>query len=111
VLQATLALARRAPAGAAVHVHGLLPEADGVRRFGARLASILEGMAWPEDRPLVLLLDSNCGKALGQCATRWGQLTLPLVVVDELDLPQARWVSLGKERDGVVPVSFHGLEG
>jgi len=111
VLRATLALARRAPTGAAVHVRGLLPEAVGVRTFGARLASILEGVAWPEDRALVLLLDSNCGKALGQCATRWGQLTLPLVVVDELDLPQARWVTLGKERDGIVPVSFHGLEG
>jgi hypothetical protein len=33
------------------------------------------------------------------------------VVADELDLPQARWVTLGKERDGVVPVSFHGLDG
>jgi ethanolamine utilization protein EutA len=111
VLRATLELARRAPGGAAVHVRGLLPEADGVRRFGARLASVLDGIVWPKDRPLVLLLESNCGKALGQCASRWGQLTLPLVVADELDLPQARWVTLGKERDGVVPVSFHGLEG
>lgn len=111
VLRATLELARRAPGGAAVHVRGLLPEADGVRSFGARIASVLEEMAWPKDRPLVLLLESNCGKALGQCASRWGQLTLPLVVADELDLPAARWVTLGKERDGVVPVSFHGLEG
>ena len=111
VLRATLELARRAPGGAAVHVRGLLPEADGVRRFGARIASVLEEVAWPKDRPLVLLLESNCGKALGQCASRWGQLTLPLVVADELDLPAARWVTLGKERGGVVPVSFHGLEG
>lgn len=111
VLRATLELARRAHTGAAVHVRGLLPEADAVRLFGARLASVLGEMAWPEDRPLVLLLESNCGKALGQCATRWGQLTLPLVVADELDLPAARWVTLGKERDGVVSVSFHGLEG
>jgi hypothetical protein len=38
-------------------------------------------------------------------------VAVPLVVVDELDLPLARWVSLGMERDGIVPVSFHGLEG
>jgi hypothetical protein len=38
-------------------------------------------------------------------------LAVELVIVDELDLPAARWVSLGRERDGVVPVSFHGLEG
>jgi hypothetical protein len=43
--------------------------------------------------------------------TRWGQIAMPLVVVDELDLPDARWVTLGRARDGVVPVSFHGLQG
>lgn len=70
-----------------------------------------EASPWESHRALVLLLDTDCGKALGQCATKWGRVAVPLVVVDELDLPQARWVTLSKERDGVVPVSFHGLEG
>jgi ethanolamine utilization protein EutA len=110
-LTTLLALARRAGGGAAARVRGLPPESAAVRGFGARLASALEALAWPADRPLVLLLESNCGKALGQCVTRWGQIAMPLVVVDELDLPDARWVTLGRARDGVVPVSFHGLQG
>ena len=108
---AALGLARRSRVGAAVRVRGLAPTADAVRAFGRRLAAVLESLPWRADRPLVLLLDTNCGQALGQCATRWGGLAVELVIVDELDLPAARWVSLGRERDGVVPVSFHGLEG
>jgi ethanolamine utilization protein EutA len=111
VLRHTLDLARRGPHGAAVRVGGLVPAADPVRSFGARLAACLAADGWPEGRPLVLLLDTNCGQALGQCATRWGQIPVPLVVVDEIDLPAARWATLGAARDGVVPVSFHGLEG
>ena len=89
---------------------GLVPAADPVRSFGARLAACLAADGWPAGRSLVLLVDTNCGQALGQCATRWGQLRVPLVVVDEIDLPAARWATLGAARDGVVPVSFHGLE-
>lgn len=109
-LTSLLALARRSAGGAAARVRGLAPESEAVRGFGARLASALLAMAWPVDRPFVLLLDSNCGKSLGQCMTRWGQIAMPLVVVDELDLPDARWVTLGRARDGIVPVSFHGLD-
>ena len=108
---AALGLARRSGVGAAVRVRGLAPTANAVCAFGRQLAAALESLPWPVDRPLVVLLDTNCGQALGQCATRWGRLAVELVIVDELDLPAARWVSLGRERDGVVPVSFHGLEG
>lgn len=106
-----LDLARRSGIGAAVRVRGLAPTAAAVRAFGSRLAVAFEASPWESHRALVLLLDTDCGKALGQCATKWGRVAVPLVVVDELDLPQARWVTLSKERDGVVPVSFHGLEG
>ena len=104
-------LACRSSVGAAIRVHELPPTADAVRRFGDRLAAILESIAWADNQSLVLLLDSNAGKALGQCATRWGRLRVPLVVVDELDLPDARFATLGAARDGVVPVSFHGVQG
>jgi len=110
-LRAVLDLARRAACGAAVRVRGIAPSVDAVRQLGARLAAALEGNGWPPGQPLVLLLDTNAGQALGQCATAWGRLPVPLVVVDELDLPDARWATLGAARDGIVPVSFHGLQG
>lgn len=103
-------LARRSAAGAAVRVTGITPAAPSVRGFGARIAAAL-AMAWPPGRPLVLLVGANCGQALGQAATRWGAIDVPLVVIDEIDLPLARWCTLGALRDGVVPVSFHGLGG
>jgi len=105
-----LDLARRCPGGAALRVTGIAPAAGMVRGFGGRLAAALE-TSWPARQPLVLLLDTDCGQSLGQAATRWGRIDVPLVVVDEIDLPLARWCTLGAWRDGVVPVSFHGLGG
>ena len=62
-----------------------------------------------EDRGERLLLDTDAGKALGALATRWGKIPVRLVAIDRLDLPDARFASLGAPRDGAVPVSFHGL--
>ncbi len=109
LLGRVLELARRCSGGAAVRVRGMQATAEMVRGFGGRLATALAAGGWPAHLPLVLLLDTNCGQALGQAATAWGRLGVPLVVVDELDLPDARWATLGAVCDGVVPVSFHGL--
>ncbi|MFM7074543.1 MAG: ethanolamine ammonia-lyase reactivating factor EutA [Planctomycetaceae bacterium] len=108
-LEALLDLVRRSGRGGAVRVTGLGGGAAAVAACGARLARRLEAAPWPADRPLVLLLDADAGKALGACATRWGAIAVPLVVIDGLDLPDARFAALGRPHAGAVPVAFHGL--
>jgi ethanolamine utilization protein EutA (predicted chaperonin) len=61
-------------------------------------------------RPLVLLTSGNIGKTLGQYATRWGKLATALVVIDEISVRRAHFATIGKPHQGLVPVSFHGLE-
>lgn len=106
-----LDLARRSPNGAGVRLTRLPPTAAAVRETGERLGRVLAGLAWPRDRALVLLLDVDCGKALGACVTRFGARELPLVAIDALDLPDAAFAAIGVPVDGAVPVSFHGLRG
>lgn len=108
-LDGLLDLVRRSGRGGAVRVTGLGGDAAAVAACGARLARRLEAAPWPADRPLVLLLDADAGKALGACATRWGAIDVPLVVIDGLDLPDARFAALGRPHAGAVPVAFHGL--
>ena len=111
VLARLLDLARRSPGGAGVRLTRLEPAAAAVRDLGERIGRALEHLAWPPDRALVLLLDADCGKALGACATRFGAHDLPIVAIDALDLPDAAFASIGVPVEGAVPVSFHGLRG
>lgn len=102
-------LASHRIAGACVAVE--LPDAkyQTVRGFGSRLAAALETMRFPAEQPLVLLVNQNVGKTLGQYATRWGKLPVTLVVLDELPDRGAAFATLGRPQDQVVPVSFFGL--
>ena len=104
-----LDLARRGHSGGAIRIEGCGPGAAAVAACGERLARAIESAAWRDGKPLVLLLDTDAGKALGALATRWGKIPVRLVAIDRLDLPDARFASLGAPRDGAVPVSFHGL--
>ena len=108
-IHAALELAHHSSAGACVAVD--LPDAsyDMVRTLGSRLAAALEAGRLPADRPLVLLVNQNVGKTLGQYATRWQKLPVTLIVLDELPDRGAAYVTLGRPRDQVVPVSFYGL--
>jgi len=107
-VRGAVGLAARGRRGAGLRITGLRSAAE-VRAFGARLADAFATVGIPGDVPVVLLLDTDAGKALGLCATRWGGLPMRLLAIDELDLPDARFVALGRPRDGVVPVTFHGL--
>jgi ethanolamine utilization protein EutA len=104
-----LELARAGSRGAAIQIDAVLPVWETVKRCGELLAAALVQNSYPRDRPLVLLVGPNIGKTLGQYATRWGQLPVNLVVIDELSPRPARFVSLGKLHSNVVPVSYYGL--
>ena len=60
-------------------------------------------------KPLVLLIEGNFGKTLGNYITHWGKLSLVLVVIDEVSMRDAHFVNLGKLQQGLVPVSFYGM--
>lgn len=108
-LGALLELLERSPAGGALCVE--LADASGVsvRRCGERLRQFLDARRFPDDLSLVLLVRHNVGKTLGNYLTDWGRRPLRLLVVDEIDLRDARYVHLGMLREQTIPVSFFGL--
>ncbi|HET6882650.1 MAG TPA: ethanolamine ammonia-lyase reactivating factor EutA, partial [Pirellulales bacterium] len=106
---AAFRLVRRHGAGGCLAI-GL---ADGrhatVRSLADRLAAELTACEFPAERPLVLLVNTNVGKALGNYVTRWGRLNVTVLVLDELPDRGASFVTLGRPKGPVVPVSFYGL--
>ena len=108
-LVALFDLARCASAGACLCVQIESLDASSVKRLGGRLAPLLERLAATSSVPIVLLTSGNVGKTLGQYATRWGRLAAKLLVIDEIPNRCAQFVTIGAPRQGLVPVSFHGL--
>ncbi|HEV3341310.1 MAG TPA: ethanolamine ammonia-lyase reactivating factor EutA [Pirellulales bacterium] len=110
---AALELASHGHRGACLAIDLPNAEYETVRTLGGRLAAALEARPWPAARPLVLLVNQNVGKTLGQYATRWRRLPVTLIALDEL--PEqllnsgAAFATLGRLRDQLVPVSFYGL--
>jgi ethanolamine utilization protein EutA (predicted chaperonin) len=58
---------------------------------------------------LVLLVGENIGKALGGYVSQWGSNAVKLIVLDEIEPLDARFVQIGALRDQVVPISFYGM--
>jgi ethanolamine utilization protein EutA len=107
-LHSLFSLASRAGAGACLRVNMASADAGAIKQMGERLARLLETAQLA--KPLVLLATDNIGKTLGQYATRWGRIPAPLVVIDEVPERPAHFATIGKPRQGLVPVSFRGLE-
>jgi ethanolamine utilization protein EutA len=104
-----LDLVRRSARGGCLRVNVGGQEAATVRALGQQIARALREVAFPADRPLVLLVQENVGKVLGHYVTQWGALSLNLVVIDEVTLRDAQYAHLGAPHGQVVPVSFYGL--
>lgn len=107
-LQSALALARRTHLGGCIAVDLPYARHTMVRSFGQRLSAALVATRYPADRPLVLFVEHNVGKALGNYVTRWQSLPIKLIVLDELPDRGAAFVTLGNPQDQLVPVSFYG---
>jgi ethanolamine utilization protein EutA len=109
-LRALMNLATRAAEGACLRVKPAADDTSTIKSLGQRLATLLEHGRGGARPPLVLLVAGNIGKTLGQYATRWGRLAVPLVVIDEIPDRRAHFATIGTPQQGLVPVSFHGLE-
>jgi ethanolamine utilization protein EutA len=103
-----LQLVERSTDGSCVVVS--LAQRDGlsVRSLGERIGSALK-VDTSARAPLVLLVRENVGKALGGYISQWGLNPVKLVVLDEIEPLDARFVQLGALRDQVVPISFYGM--
>jgi ethanolamine utilization protein EutA len=110
-LTAAMVLAARAAGGACLRVHFDVADTSAVKALGRRLAALFERQPFPSSRPLVLFASGNIGKTLGHYATRWGQIATSLIVIDEVPSRPAHFATIGRPHNGLVPVSFHGLEG
>ncbi len=102
----------RSARGACLRVQFETEDAASVKAFwaSALVGRVLDQAFLLRKQPLVLLVTGNIGKTLGQYATRWGQADLPLVVIDEVSPRPAHFATIGAPHNGLIPVSFHGLE-
>jgi ethanolamine utilization protein EutA len=103
-------MVQKSPRGGCLQVQVAAGNFSAVRGLGTRISRALEAGRFPCNHPLVFLAEENLGKALGQYISRWGSLPLRLAVIDEIKIPQAQYVHLGKLHNQVIPVSFYGLQ-
>ncbi len=110
-----LKMVRKCQTGGAIQVNGTPGRSESrqavecFRRFGRLLGALMKEADWPEDRPVVLLMNSNCGKTVGNYATGWKQYALPLLVLDEIPDRDTQFVTIGRKKGALVPVSFFGM--
>ncbi len=105
--QQALRLAATRATGACLQMTQLPQNLQQIRAFARMLSA--EMAASHFKKPLVLLIEGNLGKTLGNYITNWGNLGIQLIVIDEIATRDAHFVNLGKMQQGVVPVSFYGM--
>jgi ethanolamine utilization protein EutA len=93
--------------GACLQITQLTQNLQQICTFAHMLSKVI--LASNLTKPLILLIEGNLGKTLGNYITNWGKLGIQLVVIDELATRDANFVNLGKLQQGVVPVSFYGM--
>ena len=107
-----LTLAQRSVRGACLQVSNQRSSRlslEEVRRLGKTLAVAFADYPPSEGVPIVLLLTENVGKTVGSYAVDWGHSPLDLIVIDEIPVREADFVNIGRDRHGIVPVSFYGM--
>ncbi len=58
---------------------------------------------------LLILVEENIGKVLGNYISDWGQSMQNLIVIDEVPHRDAHFVNVGRLHQQMVPVSFFGM--
>jgi ethanolamine utilization protein EutA len=104
-----LQLVKRSPLGGCVQIVAADTGAPAVAALGEQIASLLTTIGFSSELPLVFLVEENIGKVLGQYVSRWGSMRLKLMVLDEIEIREARFVQIGGMQNQVVPVSFYGM--
>jgi ethanolamine utilization protein EutA len=112
--QNAFALAAKRQAGsqtyaACIQITACSNSLEQVRALATQIKHALQANIHVPSQPLVILVERNIGKALGNYISNWGQLDYNLIVIDEVNLRDAHFVHIGRVQQGMIPVSFYGL--
>ena len=101
---------------AAKHQHGTCIQImateyslEQVHALALQIRNALQASQYAPLQPLLILVEANIGKALGNYVSDWGQSQYNLMVIDEVVLRDAHFVHVGRVHQGMIPVSFFGL--
>ncbi len=101
-------LAANCPHGACIQVSASNTLQE-IRALATQIKHALQASKYAPSRPLILLIEANVGKALGNYICDWGQLDYNLMVIDEVAPRDAQFVNIGRLHQQMIPVSFFGL--
>ncbi len=102
-------LAAKRQAGACIQITACNNTLEQVRALATQIKNAMRANIHAPSQPIVILLETNIGKALGNYICDWGQLDYNLIVIDEVALRDAHFVHIGRVHQGMIPVSFYGL--
>ena len=107
--RSAFALAEKRQGGACIQISACNNTLEQVHALATHIKDALHTSKYAPTQPLVILVESNIGKALGNYVSDWGQLDYNLIVIDELPTRAAHFVHIGRSHQGMIPVSFYGL--
>lgn len=107
--RSAFALAATCSHGACIQISIFDNSLEQVRALATHIKHALHTNKYAPCQPLVILVETNIGKALGNYICDWGQLDYNLIVIDEIALRDAHFVHIGSMHQGIIPVSFFGL--
>jgi ethanolamine utilization protein EutA len=107
--QNAIALAAKRQQGACIQITACSNSLEQVRALATQIKNALHTNQYAATQPIVILVEANIGKALGNYISNWGQLDYNLIVIDEVALRDAHFVHIGRVHQGMIPVSFYGL--
>ncbi len=103
------ALAAKRQQGACIQMAACNNTLEQVRALASQIKHTLQFSQYLPSQLLIILVEANIGKALGNYISDWGQLDYNLMVIDEVALRDAHFVHIGRAHQGMIPVSFYGL--
>ena len=107
--QDAFALAAKRAQGTCIQIHTCNNTLEQIRELAAKIKHAMQTIKYAPSKPIVILVEANIGKALGNYICDWEQTQYNLIVIDEVALRDAHFVHIGCTHQGMIPVSFYGL--
>jgi ethanolamine utilization protein EutA len=92
-----------------VNINSELNTLNQVRSIAQKIKDCITSSGLTTNQPLVILVEANIGKTLGNYISDWGQSPHNIIVIDEVPLRNAHFVNLGRLHQQMIPISFFGI--